>query len=556
MKPIFYTYLISLLLFTISSHAQTWDWTAYAGSTGQDSKPLMRFDNKGSIFVSGNYGGDFSLGGQDLIFNSWSAHFIAKYQLDGQLIWIKSYDNHKSKAKTIATDNDGNLYVSGVWSGSSIDIDGTILSTDDTHGNTYLAKYDPNGTLIWARNDFGGIIIEQIAVDKSNKVCFAGSYYFPTGFFFGGNTYDYDNTLASNYGDGVTGKFDSDGNALWVHTFNGPDRDDVTAIGTDDENNLYVTGRFKSDVLSIDYSSSVINKVDAASDGFDLFIIKYNDQGNQEWLKHEGASATVAESPPLMTVDDQGIVTVISDFRLDNLLIDGTKTITGKDWCTTTLVIQFDASGQLKLATSAFGSNRIIGTDIVSYKDKLYLTGCFGEEFSSTATTLTSNGSFDAYLAEIDQQGNWNWALSFGGDFIDRPQSLTFDDAGNLYLSLATNSTSIDINNTTYTGLGQYDYLFGKLDLGFTSGLNPLMKDQISISAFPNPGTNLITFDLGKEESTGFLDVFNVAGNFIDRILFTNKNKLKIDLSAYSQGMYLIKVNTDRGVGVAKVFKK
>ena len=555
MKSTCYTFLVFLLLGTYSIEAQTWDWISHTGSTGQESNPLIRFDNQGSIFITGNYGGDFSLSDQDLSFTEWTANFIAKYQLDGELMWVKSYNNHKSTCNAIDTDQDGNLYVASNWNGPSIDIDGTVLTADATHGKSYLAKYDNDGNLLWAKNEFDGIQIENIAVDNNGNVSFAGSYYYPSGLYFGGNTYEYDNTQGSNLPDGVVGKFDANGDALWVHTFNGPDRDDVSAIGTDADNNVYITGRFNSDVLSIDNSATVLNKENPTSDGYDLFVIKYDPLGNQEWIKVEGGDDTVAENPPYLTVDDLGNATVISDFRLDNLLIDGTINVVGKDWCTTTLVAQFDKDGLLKMATSALGNQRIIGTDIASYNGKLYLTGSFGSEFSSTGTTLVTNGGFDAYIAEIDGQGNWNWALGFGGDYVDRPSKLALDNDGNLFLVATTNSTNLNVNNTTYPGIGEYDYLFGKIDLGLTSNASDLTKAQIAISALPNPTSDNVLIDLGDKEVSGFLDVVNTSGALLDRLYFSKRANLELDLSTYSQGVYFVKVNSIEGMGIVKVIK-
>lgn len=551
----FYTLVVFLLIGSNAVDAQSFEWTSHMGSTAEDSGSLIKTDNRGNVFVTGNYGADFTIGGQDLIFNSWSAHFIAKYNADGELLWVKSYNNDRSRCGAIATDESGNLFVSGNWNGSSIDIDGTILTTDNTHGNFFIAKYDNDGNLIWATNDFAGFEIENIEVDNSGHVCFAGSYYFPSGVSFGGNTYDHDNTLNSNQADGIIGKIDREGAALWAHTFNGPDRENVSAIGTDFENNVYIAGRFNSDVLSIDNSSNVINKVDPSSDGFDLFIMKYDFQGNLEWIKSEGGNATVAESLPFLAVDIVGNVTVISDFRLNDLLIDDTRTIEGKDWCTTSMVIQFDTDGKLKLATSAFGSNRIIGKDITSYRNKLYLTGAFSEDFSSGGTTLTTNGEFDTFIAELDDQGNWNWAISFGGDLSDRPEKFSFDNSGNLYFTVSTNSMNLNIDNTNYTGIGGNDFLIGKLGVGISSDVNDLAKDQILLTAFPNPVTNNVLINLGDQELTGVLELMNTSGKCLDRLNVFNKSEVELDLSTYPKGVYFVKMNVPSGGRILKLIK-
>ena len=106
-----------------------------------------------------------------------------------------------------------------------------------------------------------------------------------------------------------------------------------------------------------------------------------------------------------------------------------------------------------------------------------------------------------------------------------------------------------------YISETKYDYLFGKLDLGLTSDFNSLINNQITISAFPNPTNEKVLIDLGDKEVSGFLDVFNISGELLERLDFTNKIDLELDLSTHSQGMYFIKINSPEGIGMVKIIK-
>ena len=132
-----------------------------------------------------------------------------------------------------------------------IDIDGD--GTNDLIGNgdrdSYLAKFDKGGNLLFAqslggRGDDSG---QGIATDSDGNV-------WTTGSFQGSIDIDQDGTndLTSNsdrdsyVSDSYVAKFDSNGNFLFAQKIGGSGDDSGYGVATDNDGNLWFTGEFSA----------------------------------------------------------------------------------------------------------------------------------------------------------------------------------------------------------------------------------------------------------------------------------------------------------------------
>jgi len=95
--------------------------------------------------------------------------------------------------------------------------------------------------------------------------------------------------------------------------------------------------------------------------------------------------------------------------------------------------------------------------------------------------------------------------------------------------------------------------IFGPCDL--TLAINESNKDGIPFLAFPNPTTG--KFILNSYKTTvSYFEVMNVLGKLVLKSQITNDNTT-IDLSAYDNGIYFIKVTDDKGVSTTqKIIKQ
>ena len=75
------------------------------------------------------------------------------------------------------------------------------------------------------------------------------------------------------------------------------------------------------------------------------------------------------------------------------------------------------------------------------------------------------------------------------------------------------------------------------------TGLSNLAKEVNRIEIFPNPGNGKFNLNLNGISGNFNVEVHSLNG----QLLFADKNNLQIDLSEFSNGIYFIKVNTEKG---------
>ena len=148
--------------------------------------------------------------------------------------------------------------------------EGSLAGQNQGQRDVYLARYSPEGELLWS-NQTGG---PQNDSPLGVSVAPDGSIYvggFTEGDFASPNQGSADVWLA---------RYDADGNELWRRQLGGPAWDrgfDVAAF----DGGAYITG----------YSAGTL---DPATDlgGFDGFAAKFDADGNQQWIRHVGTDAT------------------------------------------------------------------------------------------------------------------------------------------------------------------------------------------------------------------------------------------------------------------------
>ena len=213
--------------------ASNLSWNRTWGGAGEDYGYSIVQASDGGFAVTGlteSYG----IGGsRDM--------FIAKYELDGDLSWSKTWGDARTDiGRSIVQTSDGGYVVTG----------GTDSFGDQ---KIFVVKYDSSGEVSWDKTWGGsggyenGMAIIQTA-DSGYAV--TGSTY------FGG---------VNNM---VIIKFDSSGDVLWNKTWGGTGDDEGKAIIQTSDNGYIVTG----------YTNSP-----GSLGAEDMFIVKYDSTGTQLW---------------------------------------------------------------------------------------------------------------------------------------------------------------------------------------------------------------------------------------------------------------------------------
>ncbi len=243
-----------------------------------------------------------------------------------ELQWAKSaIGTYKNTGDDIASDLWGNTYVVGgfdqeVTFALNEENETTLESSPGYH--LYIANYDNSGILIWAKQigtaDFYSIGTSKIGVDKSGNIYVSNYFYGSATFGIGEPT---ETTLQNSEQTAIfIAKFDNSGSLLWAKMAGGDGEVDFPVIVIDDSNNTHVTGILSG---SATFGAGEINETTLTALGFeDIFIAKYDSNGNLIWAKSAGSTSFYV-SATAIAVDGFGNIYVTGVFLRTNYFRSG-----------------------------------------------------------------------------------------------------------------------------------------------------------------------------------------------------------------------------------------
>jgi len=360
--------------------------------------------------------------------------------------WAKQAGGTSSEAGyAIATDNNGNSYVAGYFYGTSFY--GSVQLDSGGNSDIFVAKLDVQGNWIWAIQAGGASYDDAkcVAVDSSGNVYVSG--YFSETATFGSIP------LSSDGGREVfVAKADSDGNWLWALSAGDTNNERGLGIAVDDSGGVYLTGFFENTA----YFGSLLL---TSNGGSDIFVARLDEEGS--WLWAINAGGTGSDVGRAISVSGNAYLDITGSFTETAQLGNTTLCSSGgKD----VFVARLDTNGNWLWATKAGGSGADSANSISEDNAaNLYLTGSFVGTAGFGDIPLTSNGLEDCFIAKLDGDGNWLWAVQAGGSGQDFGESVAVDNAANVYLTGTFVETAC-FGSHTFTCRGFVDIFAAKLD--------------------------------------------------------------------------------------------
>jgi gliding motility-associated-like protein len=181
-------------------------------------------DKWGNVYVTGYFADTVVFGNDTLKPAKSKFHtFLAKYDVNGNALWVKQsttinnlpgYMNISDQAYSVATDRQGNVYITGAYDDTIAFGNYTLKALSNYHTNMFLVKYDSAGNVIWATQTTQPS--SSTACGESVTVEYTGNIYV-TGNFQ--DTVLFGNTTISNFGwfsSMFLAKYNAQGNLLWV----------------------------------------------------------------------------------------------------------------------------------------------------------------------------------------------------------------------------------------------------------------------------------------------------------------------------------------------------
>jgi hypothetical protein len=387
-----------MLLISKIGVSQTFQWVKTIGSVNEDLITGIAASNDGFVYVAGNFQDTIDLdngpgvypliselysyneGQLDTLGSAGRQLFLAKYTSDGQIVWGKQFGgSYFDFAGLIKLDHAGDILLTGSYYFS---IDFNLSDTLNAFGisggqNTFIAKFSPNGDLIWDRRYESGAYLPE---------------------------YDYDYT-----------------NFI------------INDIAFNDDNSMILCGTTTGQIdtyLNTVFNQNVINNRNT------VFYQKLNSNGESEYLKFiKGSTSTLFSSYiQAVSINQQGEFTLAGNFS-DSLWInpDDPNYFIDLD----SLSVQspygffahYNAAGVFQWSKSIIGGNFLLIRDMVidSYGNH-YMAGEFAQPpgFNDTRPAIDFDpgpgqyivptetiGSYtsSAFLASYTPSGDFRWAF-------------------------------------------------------------------------------------------------------------------------------------------------
>lgn len=240
-------------------------WGTYYGGFSDDvnSNPSVATDGSGAVILAGHCGYNAADGstfvspGAHHMFHGTSQWdgiivaggdaFVAKFDSSGSRDWGTYYGGrYNETCWTCSVDGEGNIYISGeTKSDTGIYSAGhkpTLATAPGIQDDAYLAKFGPNGQLIWGTYYGGGGTdeIRTIATDALGHVFMAGGTKSTEAISFGG--YQMDHSTGPINADGLIVGFTTDGERILGSYYGGSSDDQIYGSTFDPSGALLVCG--------------------------------------------------------------------------------------------------------------------------------------------------------------------------------------------------------------------------------------------------------------------------------------------------------------------------
>ncbi|MFY0674643.1 MAG: T9SS type A sorting domain-containing protein [Bacteroidia bacterium] len=314
-------------------------------------------------------------------------------------------------------------------------------------------------------------------------------------------------------------KFDSNGTFIWAKALNGKERVYLYFIKTDAAGNIYIAGAITARTDLDPGPDSFYHEPNGSTDGF---ILKLNSDGEFQWVYT--IDAPMADYVRAVNVDNDGSVYAAGIFERS-----------------------FDADN------------------------------------SSEEAILETKGRHDVYLMQLNDKGEFNWAISFGSDFDEDVAAIEIDQVGDIYLiGQFQNKVDFDPDNDEYIiqSKGGADAYISKFDnegdliwaegIGGTAneaglGLNHDDNGNVYLCGYFN---DTVDFDnstsVQKFAAVGNDDVFamklDYAGNFVWASTFGGPRRdraialsLDYNKNVHLTGFFEDTIDFDPGTGVNEI---
>ncbi|MBC7864168.1 MAG: T9SS type A sorting domain-containing protein, partial [Bacteroidia bacterium] len=521
-------------------------------------------DAAGNVYVGGSFGStNIQFGSIILPLNSYNDIFLAKLDMNGTPQWVRtagSSDN--DQCLSLATDAAGNSFITGYLGYNTNGTFGTITVVNPNASyEAYIAKYDANGTALWANgiigNDYTYSQGSSVRLDAAGNPYIIG-FYNSDSLKLGPVTL-YNNSLVT-YGGGDTvydifvAKYKSSNGYLnWARTAGDTRQDFGDAIATGPNNALYIAGEFYSP--SITFAGITLTTTDTDGDVFiasniatstvtpDICMVTVDSTSTHNIIYWDKTTVSGVDSFKIYREDVTNIYKHIGTVAYDSL---------GEyhDYDTVLYANPNATTKRYKLATVDTCG---LQGGLSNYHNTIYIIYAGGGQYTWNPLYTIENTAnpVNNYVLMRDNLSTGVWvqvAFTAGTQqTIVDPGFATFPNASYYVetiwgISCDPARAIVNTSRSNVKGIAQGG-------IGFAE--NALSN---SVTVAPNPVSHETQIRSASRISS--VELYNSIGQLIIGEKVNNVNSYTLSFSELAAGVYHLKIRTEAGIVYKKLLKQ
>ena len=432
----------------------------------------------------------------------------------GNLIWVKhaggpGYD----ECSGITTLSDNSTVVVGGFADSATFGEGetnqTVLTSTGSE-DIFVARYNPDGTLAWAKSAGGGKKDKGTEVVKlsDNSTVVIGFFQF-SATFGPGEANETILTSAGVYGSFIfISRYNPDGTLAWAKRVGGSVENEVgCGITALSDNSTVMIGLFNN---SVTFGKGEVKQTTLTSRGMnDIFIARYDPDGTLAWAKRAGGSDSDS-SKGIKTLSDNSLV-VTGWFNSTATFgpSEANETVLTSSGDEDIFIARYKSNGTLIWAKRSGGSNFDISKGITTLSDNsTVVVGSFNGSSifgpgDTNQTVLISLSKSDTFIARYNPDGTLAWAKCLGGASDYWSSDITTLSDNSTVISGCFGGTATfgpgEVNETVLTATGAWDIFIarynpdgslvwvkraGGLDYDQSNGITTLSDDSTVVTGW------------------------------------------------------------------------
>ncbi len=464
-------------------------WVNSAGGTGFEAISGLVKLSDSRIVIGGSFTGTMFFDDNGIVATGPDISFdenIYLAILDSNGTWI-NYSSFGSNGSdgidNIALHTSGDLIISGHFCKGTVGLDCTFEFFEGhsydkesiAHdGSAFVGRFSITGneiTPIWIRqlnNPSERLSPSEMSVSNNGEIAI--------GVYHVGTLTVLNESISTDLQLGLAViNFDENGALQWANGIYG--LDSLLPFGAlchDENNYLYATGTFSQELI--------VPELLSAEGENDIFVLQLDIVGNATWITSAGGPGEDWVTD--CAVDSNNYIRLVGQFESNATF--GTNNVTSNGW-RDFFHAKLSSSGTWEsIVTGGNNGWERINSIAIDARDNAYLTGQYSRTFTLGQDELPEYDTDwelpDIFVAQLDSNEQWSWALSAGGAGEDKGQIIVLDEFDNpLVASIFSKESTF--SNQTFDSYGRTDvaiWLYAR-DFdndGYTDGVDNCPRDS------------------------------------------------------------------------------